>query len=535
MPSVYAPHWRSAPGYPVAVDAANPLARGLISAYLLSAGEYNVDNDGSLYGRKNGRRSSAVTGKPYTLHGYFVSGASEAPLVYANGGVALNFNGTANTVAASSSHPKALTTPVTIITKVFLRSTSSPQVLAGYFNGGLSPVFSYGLGLFITSGYLYGVGANNNSRTISVAAPPTGQWVTLALVTNTTSGKLFIDKQLAASGDLSGAMSSYPFTLGCGGANAYSNTAPATLDGMVGPTLVFGRALSDAEIATLSDNPYQLLRPANDRLWLDVIAGGGATAYPSGVEATAAVGTAPATGAANAAPSGVTGTAELGTVSATGGAGANANPTGVSASAAIGTLTAAGAAEVSVVGVETTAAVGSVSASGGSGTVYATPSGVFGSAVVGTPNALGAASTSPTGVVAAGAIGATQCSGAADVVPTGVSATTALGSTTATSATVASPTGVAVNTTVGTAGAAGAAEVLVSGAYATAAVGTPTMPVAAAANPVGVLAAMAVGYAAATTRTVGVRGQSIGQVRAVIGSQTGVSAARNARWWQTRQ
>lgn len=259
--------WCNAPSYPVAIDTSNPLTVGLISAYLLSTGEYYVDNDGSGYGRKNGRRSSAVAGKPYTLHGYYLNGVSEAPVVIADGGPALNFNGTAATVAASSSHPRSFTTPVTIITRVFLRNTSSPQVIVGSFNGTLSPVYQFGLGLYIEANTLYGVGANNNARVLTATAPPTGEWVTLALVTNTASGKLFIDKQMVASGTLAGASSGYVFTIGCAGAQAYGSTAPATLDGMVGPTLVFNRALSDFEIMALSDNPYQVLTPSSVPLW----------------------------------------------------------------------------------------------------------------------------------------------------------------------------------------------------------------------------------------------------------------------------
>ena len=38
---------------------------------------------------------------------------------------------------------------------------------------------------------------------------------------------------------------------------------------------MWDRALSDTELRSISENPYQILRPANDRLWLDVVAGGG--------------------------------------------------------------------------------------------------------------------------------------------------------------------------------------------------------------------------------------------------------------------
>ncbi len=51
--------------------------------------------------------------------------------------------------------------------------------------------------------------------------------------------------------------------------------AAVALSGDIELVLIFDRLLSDAEIRSLSANPYQILRPANDRLWLDVVAGGG--------------------------------------------------------------------------------------------------------------------------------------------------------------------------------------------------------------------------------------------------------------------
>jgi hypothetical protein len=56
---------------------------------------------------------------------------------------------------------------------------------------------------------------------------------------------------------------------------AQSTGGTAKHSGTIEYVLVFNRALSDAEIRSISENPYQVLRPANDRLWLDVVAGGG--------------------------------------------------------------------------------------------------------------------------------------------------------------------------------------------------------------------------------------------------------------------
>ena len=54
-----------------------------------------------------------------------------------------------------------------------------------------------------------------------------------------------------------------------------STGGAAKHSGTIEYVLVFNRALSGAEIRSISENPYQVLRPANDRLWLDVVAGGG--------------------------------------------------------------------------------------------------------------------------------------------------------------------------------------------------------------------------------------------------------------------
>lgn len=259
----------------VYVDFSNPLAYGLLSAYGLTSYEMPVRPDGGA-GRLNGRKSSA-TPNPYTLHGRINSGITEAVNVLTQEGSAWSFNGTYSTKAYSFSHPKNWTTPVTFIIRVYLNSNTADQCVIGSFTDSTSPHYLYGCGIYISGGTLYGVGAKDNSRVISATAPDTGRWVTLACVSNTSDGRLYIDGQLVASGTLADAFSNYIFGIGCAGSTAQESetSGVAYLDGMVGYALTYKRALSSAEIYALSKNPYQVLRPANDRLWLDVIAGGG--------------------------------------------------------------------------------------------------------------------------------------------------------------------------------------------------------------------------------------------------------------------
>ena len=257
----------------VGVDYSHPLAAGLVSAYNMTSAPLRTSADTT--GQYDGRKSSA--GKnPYTLHGYTNACTTEAGHVYCAEGSVWDFRGTYATKAYNTQHPRSWAGAVTFVIRVLLRSNTADQCLIGHFNDLLTPDYLYGAGLYVTGGTLYAVGASNNSRVLSTTAPNAGKWVTLACVTNTADGKLAINGQVVATGTLAGAHSIYPFAIGCAGHTAADATAgTAFLDGLVGPALVFNRALSDAELRSISENPYQILRPANDRLWLDVVAGGG--------------------------------------------------------------------------------------------------------------------------------------------------------------------------------------------------------------------------------------------------------------------
>ena len=225
--------------------------------------------------------------------------------------------------------------------------------------------------------------------------------------------------------------------------------------------LYFARALSDAEIKSLSDNPWQIFAPEVQRVWVDdyISAGGSATVIPIGVQATGSVGTPSATGAATTTPAGVSASSAVGTPVALGGASipATALPTGGQATGAVGTVSAIGAAVAQPVGVTASGAVGTpVAIAGTSIPATVLPAGVQALGAVGTPTVTAAAIAQPLGVAATAYVGA-------PTITTGVSGVA-----------VAYPAGVQAIGQVGTLIATGAAWTAAVGVQAVASVGTPT-------------------------------------------------------------
>lgn len=130
---------------------------------------------------------------------------------------------------------------------------------------------------------------------------------------------------------------------------------------------------------------------------------GDATAVPTGVSSTSAIGSPTATGAALIAVSGVSSTSAIGTAVA--GVAATAAPSGLSSTSAIGTVAASGAGNVTPTGISSASAIGSAIA-GVSG--RATPVGVSSSSAIGDPTASGSALIIPAGIQTVSAIGATS-------------------------------------------------------------------------------------------------------------------------------
>ena len=258
----------------VEIDYSHPLAKDLLAAYNLTTFKSRTLKDVINTGVYDGRKSS-VGKNPYTLHGYYTAGTSEVAVDYTSFGQYFNFNGTNTSRAFTSSLTGTTGSAVrTYLIKVLLRNTTNRQFIVGHVNGNLSPVYSYGSGMYVESGVLYGIGANSNSKYVSATAPATGEWVWLALVAGVADGRMYINGEEVASGDLASTGVSYPFAIGCDGQNVNSSGGgTGFLDGCVAETFVFTRALNQSEIKQLISNPYQVLK-AKKRLWLDVVSSG---------------------------------------------------------------------------------------------------------------------------------------------------------------------------------------------------------------------------------------------------------------------
>lgn len=264
---------------------------------------------------------------------------------------------------------------------------------------------------------------------------------------------------------------------------ATSNTEPLYLGrradgnyqkGTTGVIAGFNRVLSAAEIAEITANPAALFESQSPMLYAaaaggtnataspsgvsastavgSVIASGQAKASPAGVSATSAVGTATGRGNAAAQPLGVSATASVGTATAQGTASSTAQPVGVAASASVGTATASGQGKASPAGVSATAAVGAATASAASSST-ATPAGVSVLASIGLPVARGNATAAPAGVAAVAAVGIVVAGGTAitTAFPAGVSAVASVGVATVSASARATPAGVMAYTYVGSA------------------------------------------------------------------------------------
>lgn len=326
-----------------------------------------------------------------------------------------------------------------------------------------------------------------------------------------------------------------PLTLLGGGTGGFMTSTRESLSRL---DIFGGRVLSDAEIDAAYRNRWQLYEGQAPMLY--AAAGGtNATATPSGVSASSAVGSILAAGQGRVSPAGVSAAASVGSVIASG-QGA-ALPAGVSAAASIGTVSATGAtvinATASPAAVSAAAAVGSPAASGAASSAA---TGVSAVASVGTVSASGATvingSASAAGVSVASAVGAPAASGTASAAPAGVTASASVGSVSASGATVvhgnAAAGGVAASSAVGSVAANGTARATPSGVQAAAAVGSVSanggVSVAGNAQPAGVAAIASVGTPSASGATVVHGNASAAGVSAAasVGSATVSASAR---------
>lgn len=142
--------------------------------------------------------------------------------------------------------------------------------------------------------------------------------------------------------------------------------------------------------------------------FFEAAAAGDATAVPSGVSASSALGAILATGAAVVLAVGVAASIALGSVTASAAVDANASPGGLAAASSVGAVVASGAATGSPAGIQLTADLGTAVAGVSDS---ASPAGVAAATALGTVVAHGAAVASPAGCAGTSALGTVRATG----------------------------------------------------------------------------------------------------------------------------
>lgn len=237
------------------------------------------------------------------------------------------------------------------------------------------------------------------------------------------------------------------------GAQWTSGAPSLYLNGPVSLALAWDRPLSDAEMASVSANPWQLFDDGlddEDDFATVAAVGHNGLAYPQGVATSASVGTVTTTAGARCSPLGVFAAASVGVVSASAGTSVAASPLGVTATGNVGTALASAGARAAPAGVVASVQVGAATATGGSASTAA-PAGVSATAMVGPPSAIGGSSAMPPGVTASASVGQAIASAGVNgtAAPDGVAAAASIGSVVVSAGARCAPTGVRAFTSVG--------------------------------------------------------------------------------------
>lgn len=243
------------PSSAVQVNRGNPIARGLQRAWFASTGIDHVSGIPAV--------NSSTT--------HNVPGQNQF-------GATLRCSGAQSMGSYTVPHITAMDggSEFTVFT-VSTTNSGAEQPLAGVW--GASGARQFYLAINSTRFPLIAVtnGPTNRVYTADVATAPAGGRVTVAggWKSSGDACSIWLNGSPVTgtrSGSAISAMStvSNPVSIAAQGPGA-----SVALSGDIEIVLIFNRLLSDAEIRSLSANPYQILRPANDRLWLDVVAGGG--------------------------------------------------------------------------------------------------------------------------------------------------------------------------------------------------------------------------------------------------------------------
>jgi hypothetical protein len=244
-------HYRNKPCGGIPVNRLNPIANGLVGAWLFNGSEIAYDLSGS---NNNGTLATSLA---------WITGDSGPAVEFGNS------NGDAITIANAPTLD--LKSDVTVIFRYYADTVNSDDGIIGndFFTGWFVSNRSTGLLAF----WAGGTAAANRAE--CTTATPSGQWVTLAVswVKNTKTAYFYHDGVLINS-----ATTTTDNSAGDAGGNIYigedgrdGSGFPA--DGKLEWMYVFDRTLSSNEIAAITRQPYSLFGYPQVTLWESIQGG----------------------------------------------------------------------------------------------------------------------------------------------------------------------------------------------------------------------------------------------------------------------
>lgn len=244
----------SPPRGPAPVNWANPITRGLVIAYFASS---NFDHAGTRVPNNTDKTNNQQSANQY--------------------GAAMRFTGSqaVNTLTFDHkvTHNLSGATAMTVVT-VTTAAAGAERPICGVWGS----TFRWYMAINSAGRPLFAVNGDATYRVYAANVVTVfGARTSLAAVWDGSSDTCKLYKAGAEisgvkTGTAQAAIGSHTMGPSIG---SQSTGGTAKHSGTIEYVLVFNRALSAAEIRSISENPYQVLRPANDRLWLDVVAGGG--------------------------------------------------------------------------------------------------------------------------------------------------------------------------------------------------------------------------------------------------------------------
>ena len=331
--------WTQQPQVPVGIDLSNPLTFGLSDAYVAS-GKNNLAKSGVFATYYSGVKSS--------YYGLAAYADSLYPAIYAgNPGIS---------VSASSSFTIAIVVPAAAL------AGDNPGVMRS--GSGILTANAAGTGT--TFCIVQGAGANRpwiRINGIDVLKPTSGSQLEVGknyvIAFSVKSG---ISATVAWNGIIqhtaTHSTQTPAFTYSYIGAQ--SNTAQYI--GNIAAYYHINRALSDPELCSITNNPWQIFQPLTRRIYVGVpSATSDVTLGISGASVTASSGTVTASSAVSIALTGAQVSASGGTVTAA--LGVSLSLTGGSVTVTTGTLTSSSAVSKSLSGIAVTASQGTLGVS----------------------------------------------------------------------------------------------------------------------------------------------------------------------------